>query len=120
MQFVVIAYDYKEGGLEKRMKVRPDHLRISDAFKQKGKYLYGVGITNEKDELVGSVMVFDVKDRKELDDYLKTEPYVTGNVWEKVIIHPCRVGPSFMPGGLSGLAEPRGERARQKEDKEVT
>lgn len=95
MQFVLIAFDHKKGGLERRMAVRPEHLRISDDFKKKGKFIYGVGITNDKDGLIGSIMVFDVKDRKELDDYLKTEPYVTAKVWEKVQILPCRVGPSF-------------------------
>ena len=41
-------------------------------------------------------MVVDFADRAELDQWLKVEPYVTGDVWRKIEVAPCRVAPMFM------------------------
>jgi uncharacterized protein YciI len=34
--------------------------------------------------------------REELHNWLKVEPYVVGNVWDKVEVKPCSVAPAFM------------------------
>jgi len=39
----------------------------------------------------GSIYIVDFLSRKELDKWLKVEPYVTGKVWEKIDIIPCKV-----------------------------
>jgi uncharacterized protein len=54
-----------------------------------------VAILDETDKMVGSVYVCDFESRQELDQWLKNEPYVTGNVWQQIEVHKCRVGPSF-------------------------
>lgn len=41
-------------------------------------------------------MIFDFPSKKELDEYLKTEPYVVHKVWEKIEILPGQIGPSFI------------------------
>ncbi len=43
-----------------------------------------------------TILVFDFPTRQELEEYLKTEPYVTGKVWETIEIKPCKVPPVFM------------------------
>jgi hypothetical protein len=65
-------------------------------MKTEGKYLYGVATLSENGDMNGSVMVLDFPSRKELDEYLKTEPYVINKVWEKIEIVPCKVGPTFL------------------------
>jgi len=94
MQFLVIAHDHVDA-LPNRMKVRPDHISQSEKWIAAGKLLYGVAILNEKDQLAGSVMLFEVSSRQELDGLLKHEAYITANVWEKIEILPARLGPSF-------------------------
>jgi uncharacterized protein YciI len=94
MQFLVIAHDYSDA-LARRMNVRPKHISAADELIKCGKLLYGVAILNAQEQLAGSVMLFEVESRKELDDLLKAEVYVTAKVWEKVEIFPARLGPSF-------------------------
>lgn len=96
MQFVVIAYDHTEGGLEKRLAVRDQHVKMGDAMKAAGNYLMGVALLDEEGNMKGSVMVLDYPSRKELDAWLKVEPYKVNGVWDKIEIIPCKVGPTFL------------------------
>ena len=38
----------------------------------------------------GSALIMDFESRKELDDYIANEPYVTEKVWEKIELEPYR------------------------------
>jgi uncharacterized protein len=96
MQFLVIAYDYKDNGLEKRIASRDEHIKLGNQMKADGNYLMGVALLNENGQMIGSAMILDYTSRKELDAWLKIEPYVVNKVWEKIEIKPCRVGPTFL------------------------
>jgi len=95
MQFVVIAYDYKKGGLKRRLKIRSKHIGLGDKMKAEGNYLMGAAILDKQNKMIGSIMILEYPSRKELDTWLKVEPYVTDKVWEKIEIRPCKIGPSF-------------------------
>lgn len=95
MQFLVTAYDYKDGGLERRLRVREQHVALGDTMRDAGQFLYGVALLDEEGQMRGSVMVMDFPSRQDLDTWLKAEPYVVNKVWETVEVVPCRVGPSF-------------------------
>lgn len=94
MQFLIIAYDYKDG-LQRRLAVREQHITLGDEMKAAGHFLYGVAMLDAKNEMIGSVMVMDYPSRKACDAWLAKEPYVVNKVWEKVTIVPCKVGPTF-------------------------
>ena len=97
MQFLVIAHDRTdEGALERRMAARPAHIEMGNKYKAEGHHLYAAALLNEQEKMIGSALVVDFPSRKELDAWLAEEPYVTGNVWQKIEITPCRVGPSFV------------------------
>ncbi len=96
MQFIITAHDYKKSGLERRLASRKDHIAMGDQMKAAGNYLMGVALLNEKNQMIGSVMILDFPSRKELDKWLKVEPYVVNSVWEKIEIVPCKVGPTFL------------------------
>lgn len=96
MQFLVIGYDGQdEQALERRMAVREAHLALGDKMRDAGTMLYGVAMLDDNGKMVGSVLVCDFPSRQELDEYLKIEPYVTGNVWQTIEVKNCKVGPSF-------------------------
>ena len=96
MQFLVIAYDGKdEKAMDRRTAARAAHLAGIEKMKAEGKALYGVAILDTQEKMIGSVMVADFPSRADLDSWLKIEPYVTGNVWQKIEILPCRVPPLF-------------------------
>lgn len=96
MQYVVIAYDHKDGGLERRLAVREKHIALGDKMRAEGNYLMGAALLNEHGQMTGSVMILDFPLKKELDDWLKIEPYVMEKVWDKIEIIPCKVGPTFL------------------------
>ncbi len=96
MQFIVTGYDGKDDqALSRRMAVREAHLALGDKMRDAGKFLYAVAILDDNIKLIGSVLICEFDSPEELDQWLKIEPYVTGKVWQKIEVQPCKVGPSF-------------------------
>ena len=88
MQFLINAYD-GENMLEKRMEVRPRHLSNIDKL---GKHVvFAGGRLSDEGKPVGSVMIMEFDSREELDEYLKTEPYIEAKVWDKVDVEDFNV-----------------------------
>ena len=81
MQFLINAYD-GENMLEKRMEVRPKHLKNIDRLGEH--VVFAGGRLNDAGKPVGSVMVMKFETRDEFDGYLKTEPYIEAKVWDRV------------------------------------
>ncbi len=44
-------------------------------------------ILDDDERMIGSMIVCDFPSRGELDRWLEVEPYIKGNVWEKVRVH---------------------------------
>ncbi len=97
MQFLVLGYDGDDDqALARRMAVREAHIALGDKLRDEGKLLYGAAILDDSDKMIGSVLLCDFESRNELDQWLEQEPYVTGDVWRKIDVRKCRVGPSFV------------------------
>jgi len=97
MQFLVMGYDgTDEQALNRRLAVREAHIALGDKMRDAGKMLYGAAILDDSGKMIGSMLVCDFESRIELDTWLEKEPYITGNVWQKIEIKPCKVGPSFV------------------------
>ena len=97
MQFLILGYDGKDTeAAARRTAARPAHIALGDQLVAEGKLLFGTAILNDAGAMIGSMLVGEFENRAELDKWLEVEPYVTGKVWEKVEIQPCRVGPSFV------------------------
>jgi uncharacterized protein YciI len=43
--------------------------------------------------MIGSMIVCDFPSREELEEWLKEEPYVVGNVWKKINVNRAQVAP---------------------------
>lgn len=98
MQFVVTGYDGDDAqALERRLHKREEHLKLAEKMKSQGRLLFATALLDENEKMVGSILVVDFANRDEVDAWLKTEPYVTGKVWLKVDVRPCRVAPMFQP-----------------------
>jgi len=98
MQFLIIAYDGTDSGaLERRMKVRQMHLEGVLRQKKERRHLYGAALLDDEGNMIGSIMVVDYPSREILEkEWLDSEPYVTGGVWQNIEIKPCRVPDVFM------------------------
>lgn len=96
MQYLILGYDgTDEQALDRRLAVRADHIALGDKMRDAGQMLYGAAILDDSGKMVGSVLICEFDSRTQLDEWLKAEPYVTGNVWQKIDVSQCRVGPSF-------------------------
>lgn len=92
MQFLLIARDGTDtNALNRRMKVRPEHLRKIKVLKENGEFLFGGAILDDTGEMIGSMILYDMPNRQILDERLKDEPYIYGNVWKKIEIVPFRL-----------------------------
>ena len=96
MQYVVIAYDgIDEKAWDRRLAARPEHAKQVEERYQAGEFLFGGGILDDSGKSIGSVIIVDFPTREALDNWLKVEAFVVGNVWEKIEIQPFKAGNSF-------------------------
>jgi uncharacterized protein YciI len=92
MQFLLLAYDGTDTeALQRRLKVRDEHLRKISGLKKDGEFLFGGAILDDNGIMTGSMIVYDFPDRETLDERLKNEPYINEGVWKKLEIKPFRV-----------------------------
>jgi uncharacterized protein YciI len=92
MQFLVIGRDGKdEQAMERRLAARQAHLTLGEEMEQAGSRWYGAVLLDDDNKMIGSMAVMDFPSEKELREWLNREPYVTGNVWEKIEILGCNV-----------------------------
>lgn len=87
MFFTVVAYDGTDAQApERRLAVRSEHRALAAKMQDDGSLICGAGILGEDKEVIGSVMVYNFPTREAFEEHLKREPYVKGNVWEKIDI----------------------------------
>ncbi len=92
MQFVLIGYDAKDAkALDRRMAARPAHVEMAKKLKSEGRVVHAGAMLGDDTQMIGSVVVYNVENRAELDLILQKEPYLLGGVWEKTIIKPFKV-----------------------------
>lgn len=96
MQFIVLGYDgTDEEAPSRRAAARENHLAQSAEAAANGEQIFAAALLNDSDNMCGSAMVVDFPSRQELENWLKSEPYVTGHVWKDIQIYPCKIAPSF-------------------------
>lgn len=91
-QYIIYAWDgTDEQALDRRMKARPSHFERAAALKANGNFILGGAMLNEEGKMIGSTMVVQFETKEKLQEWLDTEPYVLGEVWEKIDARPFRV-----------------------------
>lgn len=95
MQFIVRGLDGRdEKALDRRMAARQDHLAMAKKMYEAGKWLFAAAILDDDGKMTGSVIVCDFESRTEMQDlWLDHEPYILGNVWDKIEITRGQVAP---------------------------
>lgn len=89
---MVIGKDGKDKkAMELRLAVREAHLKLGDELEKSGNRWYGCVMLDDKGKMIGSMAVMDFPSRKELNEWLKREPYVVSKVWKKIEVYPCGV-----------------------------
>ncbi len=78
------------------MAAREAHMALVEKHKAQGIVKFGAAILNEAEQMIGSMMVVEYPDRDALNAWLVEEPYITGKVWDKVAVQPCKTAPPFV------------------------
>jgi len=92
MQFLITAYDGKDdGALDRRMSMREAHINGANQLKEAGHLIAGGAILDEAEQMIGSTMFVEFDSKAELDQWLASDPYVTGNVWQDISVLPIRL-----------------------------
>jgi len=99
MHYLVIAYDHPgEERRRRRARARERHLAQASST-SRVKAVFGTAILGDDGKMIGSMLVMAADSREDLDAWLRVEPYVVDDVWREVRVHPCQVGPPFLPTG---------------------
>jgi uncharacterized protein YciI len=87
MQFMAYCLD-KPGALETRMANRPKHVEYLTSYN--AKIVFAGPLLDDKDGMIGSLLVMDLADRAEMDAFLKNDPYAKAGLFQSVTVHPVR------------------------------
>lgn len=91
-QFLVVAWDGTDPQAKaRRMAARPAHMANVAPMAEAGQMLMGGAILDEAGDMIGSTTIVELPSREAVDQWLATDPYVTGKVWERIEVHPMRV-----------------------------
>lgn len=91
-QYTIFALDHTdEDAINRRLAVRPNHLHGASVLKKAGNLVMGGALLDEAGKMIGSNMIVQFETEEEFQAYLKVEPYITGNVWDKITIYPFRM-----------------------------
>ena len=103
MHFIVQAYDFTdEQAQTRRLAVREQHLSGVRHNIRDCRHLFGAALLDEQGQMIGSMMIVDYADRDALTrEWLDTEPYITGKVWDKIDIRPCKAPDFFIDKSLA-------------------
>ncbi len=93
LQYIATAYDDASDPYspDRRMEVRPLHLEGAAKLRASNNFIIGGAILDETGRMTGSMMIVQFETEAELQEWLRTEPYITGKVWNTVEVKPFRV-----------------------------
>ena len=97
MQFILTAYDGSDSeALARRMSVREKHLEGVKKAAAEGRHIFAGAILDDDGKMIGSMMVVDYPSKEALkSEWLDSEPYVTGSVWQEIDIRPFKASDIF-------------------------
>ncbi|HEX6143494.1 MAG TPA: YciI family protein [Geminicoccaceae bacterium] len=96
MQWLIIARDGTDPEAPaRRQAARPKHLENAARLQAEGHLLIGGALTDDAGVMTGSACVAQFASRDALEGWLRTDPYVTGGVWQDIQIIPYRVAPHY-------------------------
>ena len=102
--FLVTAMDgTDEGALERRMAVRPAHFERVKPEAASGRLRVGGAILDDRDRMVGSILMLDLPDEASVRAWLDADPYTKGGVWVDFTVRRVRAAdvPYASPPGAA-------------------
>lgn len=92
MPLFVITCTDREGTLEKRLAVRPQHLARLEKLDAEGRVIVAGAMPKDRDNLqagfYGSTLILDFDSREELDIWLADEPFLKEGIYADIDVKP--------------------------------
>ena len=88
MPHFVLLYDYVPNVVERRAPFRPAHLELYRAWRADGRLVMGGAIG---DPPHGAIIVFDVADAGEVEEFAQADPYVLNGIVTARRVEPWAV-----------------------------
>ncbi|KAL4134006.1 hypothetical protein PRIC2_004320 [Phytophthora ramorum] len=76
-KFFILRYGYVKGILEKRVPFRAQHLEHALSAKKSGHLVMGGALADPPD---AAIIVFNVADKTQVEDFAKRDPYVLNDL----------------------------------------
>ena len=92
MQYAITAFDGEDpDALTRRLAARPAHLARVKLAKDAGQIIAGGAILNDGGQMIGSTIYVEFESRQALDQWISEDPYIKGQVWKEITIHPIKL-----------------------------
>lgn len=92
MPLFVITCTDREGTLEKRLAVRPQHLARLEKLADEGRVIVAGAMPKDRDDLqsgfYGSTLILDFDSREALDAWLAEEPFLKEGIYAHIDVKP--------------------------------
>ncbi len=75
--YYLLLYDYADNAVERRVPFRDDHLNLAREWVEDGRLVLGGAFADPVD---GAILVFKVKDRAAVEEFVRKDPYVLGGL----------------------------------------
>jgi uncharacterized protein YciI len=59
-------------------------------IKTRKNFIIGGAMLNDEGKMIGSMMVVQFETKEQLQQWLDTEPYIAGKVWQNIDIRPFK------------------------------
>jgi hypothetical protein len=86
--YYLLFYDYVEDVLERRRPLREEHLSLAKRAHERGELIFGGALSDPVDQ---GILVWKVEDPSTIEEFAKSDPYVTGGIVERWRIRPWNV-----------------------------
>lgn len=92
MQFLVVAYDGSDAdAIDRRLRFREAHMANMTGLREHGHFIAGGAILDDDGEMIGSTLYLQFTNKRNLQNWLDDDPYMTGNVWQTITVHPIQL-----------------------------
>lgn len=88
MKYFILFYKTIDNYLEQRVLYRSEHLELAKEYKENGKLFLGGALEDPADS---AVLVFKVKSKKEVEEFVMNDPYVKNGLIVDWNIRPWNV-----------------------------
>lgn len=102
-EYIIHALDGTDAdALERRLAVRPAHLKNMSLFKASGNFVYGGAMLDADGKMIGSTVVMRFESDDAFQVYMDSEPYISEKIWQDIKIYPFRLANVPFPNEKQG------------------